>query len=331
MSKLDQVEIFVLGRYPRSARFRKVLRDFDDGKLSDIEYVRTLQEEISYLCGVQIGAGLTIVQDPAPDEHDIFRPYVESWRGVYYDGLLRFFDNNFFYRIPVFIEKPDIQKFYISRRAKALRDIVGPEAKIKIAVPGPVTFAFLSKTQLDKVELVFDIAKLLVMDISRAVETAGLNYVQLDEPFLFDVDAEPKHVELVKEYLSEFRKINVRIILAVYYNAPRQDILEKLIDLPVDMLCIDVINGADKVLEVFRRKRPTVNIALGLLNGREIMIEDYDTVRKLVEKVVEIVCKDVVKGITTTCGFELIPLKYAIEKTVVLGRYGYRLVSEVLS
>ncbi len=331
MSKLDQVEIFVLGRYPRSARFRKVLRDFDDGKLSDIEYVRTLQEELAYLCGVQIGAGLSIVQDPAPDEHDIFRPYVESWRGVYYDGLLRFFDNNFFYRIPVFVEKPDIQKYYISRRAKILREIIGGDIPIKISIPGPVTFAFLSRTQLDRTELVFDIARLLAMDVARAVEIAGLNYIQIDEPFLFDVDAEPRHVDLVRDYLAEFRKVGVKILLAVYYNMPRPEILEKMLDLPVDMLCLDVLSNAEKVLNTIKQRKPTVDLALSVINGREIMVEDYEIVKKLVEKVIEIAGKDAVRGITTTCGFELIPLKYAVQKTIVLGRYGYRLVSEVLS
>ncbi len=322
--------LFVLGRYPRSTKLRKTLRDYDEGRVTDSEYLKVVQEETALYCGVQIGAKLTAVQDPAPEEHDIFRPYVESWRGVYYNGLLRYFDNNFFYRIPVFVEKPDIQKYYISRRVKLIRELVGPDYPIKISIPGPVTFAYLSKSEIDKRELVFDICKLLIMDISRAMEFTTVDFVQIDEPFLFDVDASLEHVELVEEYLKEFKKLNTKIVLAIYFNAPRQDILEKVVELPVECICIDVLSYPNRVIEVLSRKKPSAPLALGIVNGREIMQEDYAHVKALVEKICSIVGKDLIYGLTTTCGFELIPPKAAIEKTILLGMYGNKIIEEVL-
>jgi 5-methyltetrahydropteroyltriglutamate--homocysteine methyltransferase len=239
---------------------------------------------------------------------------------------LRYFDNNFFYRIPVFVDRPDIQKYYITRRVKFMREI-NPDDRIKIVIPGPVTFAYLSKTDLDRKELVFDILRLYQLDLSRAQEYK-LDVLQLDEPILLDVDATLEHCDLVEQYVRELKKtVQCKVGVALYFGVPRDDIIRKVVQLPVDFVCLNVCEHAGRYLEIFRKVKDsiTTKLVLGIVDGRNIRPEEFEEVKKLVEDVVNIVGKDCILGFTTSSWLDLIPLKYAIEKTMLLGRYGLRL------
>ncbi len=320
------MKVFVLGAYPRSAKTRKAIRDLDEGKISIEEARLAILEDISYICGIQSGSGLSLIQDPAIEHHDIFRPFVESWRGVYADGLLRFFDNNFFYRIPVFIEEPDVQRCVIAQRVRMLRKIVHDSA-IKISVPGPVTFTYLSKTELDKTELALSIARAYVLD--SELGDAVPDVFQLDEPFLTDPDASPYHVSILEECVKELKRRFGRIIVSLYYGVPREEVFKKITELPVEAISISLVEYPERSLDILRRCRPEASrTCIGIIDSRDIKVESYEHVKRLVEKTVDALGSKDLYGLTTSSGFELIPLKYAIEKTRALGRYGLRIAEE---
>jgi len=108
---------------------------------------------------------------------------------------------------------------------------------------------------------------------------------------------------------------------------PRDDIIRKVVQLPVDFVCLNVCEHAGRYLEIFRKVKDsiTTKLVLGIVDGRNIRPEEFEEVKKLVEDVVNIVGKDCILGFTTSSWLDLIPLKYAIEKTMLLGRYGLRL------
>lgn len=318
----------MLGAYPRSAKTRKAIRDLDEGKISIEEARLAILEDTAYICGIQVGAGLSYVQDPAVEHHDMFRPFVESWRGVYADGLLRFFDNNFFYRIPVFVEEPDVQRCVISQRVRLLKKLVH-YYPVKISVPGPVTFTFLSKTELDRSELAVSISRAYVLD--SELGDAIPDILQLDEPFLTDPDASPYHVSILEECVRELKRRFSRIIISMYYGVPKEDVFKKVLELPVEAVTISLVEYPDRAFSLLKSTRPELSrVCLGVIDARDIKVEDYEQVRKLVEKAMEVTGSKEIYGLTTSCGFELIPLKYAIEKTQILGRYGLRIAQELV-
>jgi len=321
------MEIFILGGYSRSSKFRKTIRDFDEGKLTCIEYYTSLIEDLAYLCGVQDGSNMTIIQDPQIDFHDIFRPFVESWRGVYYDGLLRYFDNNFFYRIPVFVEEPDIQRCVISTRCRLLKKFIHYKP-VKISVPGPITFVNMSKTDLDKVELAYSISRLYILD----VEIGGIKpeFLQIDEPYIADPDFDEKFLDVLDGCIRELKKVYNRVILSIYFNVPKSSVLKRIFDTSVDLVCISFVEYTDRAFQVLRDVKPEGSrLGLGIIDGRDIKCEDYEYVKKIVDKVLEIVSDRKIGALTTSSSFELIPLEYAIEKTRLLGRYGLRILEEL--
>ncbi len=326
-----EFEVYVLGGYPRSAQVRKALRDYNAGKLTDLELQLILLRETAYLCGIQRGANLTAIQDPLLDAQDIFRSFVESWRNVAISGLLRYFDNNFFYRIPVFTDKPDIQRMCISRRARLLRQIVS-DYRIKIAIPGPVTFSYLSRTELSKEELAHEITRIYVTEL-ESVREYKIDILQVDEPFLLDVDALPDHYDLAGDCVKELKRVyEGKLVVALYFGFPREECVKKLTDLPTDYVSISVVEYPDRWLNILRRvDLGDKKLILGIMDSRNVRLESYEEIRELLLKFCDVVGKERIAGITTSAWLDLIPLQYAIAKTTVLGQYGLRLREELFS
>ncbi len=309
-----------LGGYPRSRIARYALRDKERG---DITYGRVEEEIIaasSAVIGAQLAAGFPYVVDGMLDWHDIFRPFVEAWRNVTPTGLLRYFDNNFFYRIPVFIDDPEPTNPVLASRVRRFLPLAEP-AKIKVVIPGPVTLVRMSQNRsgLSDSELVERVATLLADEAKKAVK-AGASLVQVDEPFLTDIDATEDDARLAVEMASLIKsKAGVPIALSVYFNVPEPKVYEVLIDSDADYLGIDVIDAPERGTELitaFSGIKPV--LMLGVIDARRIYDDDFDKIASIVERVVEKTgAKELV--LTTSTWLDLISYKYAIRKTRLLG------------
>jgi len=322
---LTQVYAEVLGGYPRSARVRKLLRRLEEkAEAGHVETLRAIWEDTLMIAGVQLGAGLDYVVDPVLEWHDPLRPFVEAWRNVAVDGLLRWFDNNFFYRIPVFIDAPDPKRYVVAPRVLQLKEALPSFARIKTVLPGPVTFAKLSKNKTGKSleELADDIAAILAREARAAVE-AGAAAVQLDEPWLADVEATPDDAalaaELADKILRAAKEAGAETRLAIEYNVPEPQVYEKLLEAKsVDYLVLDVADAPEKALSLIEARGAPEGLGLGIVQARNIYRENYGKVKPWIERAVE-AARPKRLLLTTSAWLDLIPLQYAIEKTNILG------------
>ncbi|HIP65648.1 MAG TPA: hypothetical protein EYH08_03870 [Pyrodictium sp.] len=321
----------VLGGYPRSARLRKALRKLEEeGEAGLAEVQRVVYEDMLVVVGVQLGAGMYSVVDGMLDWHDPLRPFAEAWRGVYIDGLLRWFDNNFFYRIPVFVEEPDPKRFVLAPRVKTLRSILPDWARIRVVVPGPYTFTKLSKNRTGRNdrELMEIIARLLAEEVRRAVE-AGASVVQVDEPMFADVDAKPDEASEAVEAVNIVFKAagNAETRLAIPYNVPSPDIYERILDVKAKTIILDFVDAFERGLKLVREKGVGGHeLGAGVIEARNIYIEPYERFASQLNAI-----KSVYRGdrllVTTSAWLDLIPFHYAVEKTRILGHYTTRYAS----
>lgn len=315
----------VLGGYPRSARVRKLLRRLEEkGEAGHVEALRAVWEDTVFIAGAQAGAGLDYVVDPVLEWHDPLRPFVEAWRNVAVDGLLRWFDNNFFYRIPVFVDAPDPKRYVVAPRVRQLREALPGWVRLKIVLPGPVTFTRLSRNKSGKSseELAEDIAAILAREAKAAVE-AGAAAVQLDEPWLADVEATPDDAalaaELASRVLGEAKAAGAETRLAVEYNVPEPPVYENLLGTKsLDYLVLDVADAPEKALKLLREKGSPEGLGLGVVQARNIYREHYGRVKQWIDEAIRAASPGRLL-LTTTAWLDLIPLQYAIEKTNILG------------
>ncbi|NPA05565.1 MAG: methylcobalamin--homocysteine methyltransferase [Crenarchaeota archaeon] len=324
----------LVGGFPRSERLRKALRRLEEkGSVGVVETLRVLWEEELVLVGVQLGAGLRCVVDPMLDWHDLLRPFVEAWRGVYADGLLRWFDNNFFYRVPVFVEEPSPQRFVLAPRVRSLRERLPSWVGLKVVVPGPYTFAKLSR-RLGGIgfwDLVGYLADLLAVEVRKAVE-AGASVVQVNEPILGDVAVDAEEAGRAVEYINRVlgAAAGAETILAVEYNVPSPDVYEKaVLEARADYLLIDIADYPDRAFKLLSSKGLGGHgLAAGVLDARSIYLEPYSRFEELVSRAVSAARPEKLL-VTPNTGFELIPYRYGVAKARLLGQHYARLVERM--
>ncbi len=316
----------VLGGYPRSRLARYTLRDLERGDLSLSDYTQRIRATHAEIIGVQKGAGLPVVVDGMVDWHDMFRPFVRSWRNVSLDGLLRYFDNNFFYRIPVFTGEPDIIEPVWAWRVREFSLLADP-ARLKIVLPGPLTMAKMSKnnTSLSIEDLADRIARLLRREVELV---SGFDvFVQIDEPILSDrkttVDDAKLAVDLANEIVKD---VEDRSVFAVYFDFPSKSIVEELLNLNAKYLMLDI---SDSIIRAEREAVPLTGHVpvLGIIDGRRI---HEDQISERIIRIIKTLAQDTEEiVVSTTTWMDLIPYRYALKKTFILARTVESLASKL--
>ncbi|MEB3860628.1 MAG: hypothetical protein GSR84_00225 [Desulfurococcales archaeon] len=309
----------VLGGFPRSRYARYALRDRERGVIPFKDDVEAIDRASVQVIGAQLAAGLPVVVDGMIDWHDIFRPFVDAWRNVTVDGLLRYFDNNFFYRIPVFTGEPDPREYVTPRRVLRFKEVADP-ATLKVVLPGPVSFAFMAKNNsgLSNEELAEKIAYILRDEAKKAIE-AGASLVQVDEPFLADIDATRDHARLAAELVNKIVEgIEDKAIVSVYFNVPEPSVFEELLNTKARYMMVDVVDAPGRAEKLIRGTGfGSHTPVIGAIDARRIIDDKPSFVEKFL-KMVDAGVDEVV--VTTSTWLDLIPFRYALRKVYVLGR-----------
>ncbi len=319
----------VLGGYPRSREARHLLRDVERGVLNPSNISARLLKIHAEIIGVQKATGFPYIVDGMTDWHDIFRPFIKSWRNVSINGLLRYFDNNFFYRVPVFTGEPDIISPVLSPRVREFSSLADP-ARLKVVVPGPVTMVRMSRnlTGLSSEELAEKIANLLRREVEEAV-AAGAGFIQVDEPFLSDIDASKDDAYLAVDLVNRIVKgFEEQSSVAVYFNIPSKDVYRVLLNVSTKYLSIDVYDAPRRAFDLIRSMGFGGHIpVLGVIDGRRIHDDDLNNIIENVSSLEENNSVDELV-LTTTTWMDLIPYRYSLRKTIILSRLVERYAEE---
>ncbi|MGH2734313.1 MAG: methylcobamide--CoM methyltransferase, partial [Actinomycetota bacterium] len=138
----------VVGSYPKPPdegdRFvlRQTLHRIERGEASDDDLRATLDDLARAAITEQEQAGIDIVTDGQVRWEDIVTPFARHIAGFEIGGLLRFFDNNVYYRRPVCTGEVDWRG---PSSVEAFKFAASSATKpVKAVIPGPVTFARLS-------------------------------------------------------------------------------------------------------------------------------------------------------------------------------------------
>ncbi len=321
-----------LGGYPRPRSVRRLLRQSERGEVDPEYRVRLLASASSAVIGAQIAAGFDVVVDGMLDWHDIFRPFASAWRNVTPTALLRYFDNNFFYRIPLFTAEPEPVEPVLAPRVRLYVPLAEP-AGLKVVVPGPVTFTLMSEVigGLRRDELAEAIARLLADEVRAAVE-AGASFVQVDEPILGDPEVGRDEASLAADLASRIAGAagEAETMLAVYFYPPKREVYEEVLKAKVDYVMIDAVDGGGKgatlVAEAGGGRK---GVALGVIDARSIYMDRYEGVKSLVEAALEGLREKESLILTTSTWLDLIPYSYSIKKTRLLGLYAERIAGDL--
>jgi 5-methyltetrahydropteroyltriglutamate--homocysteine methyltransferase len=222
--------------------------------------------------------------------------YFAMARGYQKDGLditamemTKWLDTNYHYIVPEFTAS---QEFKLSNEnvfteySNAQKHI---RQKAKPVLVGPVSYLLLGKEKEEGFERV-DLIKKLVpvyVEIINRLKLQGAEWIQLDEPCLaLDLSKKEKEAfEFAYRYIAN-RVSGIKLLIATYFEG-LLDNTQLAVNLPIYALHIDLVRAPEQLDEVLALIPGTLQLSLGVVDGRNVWKNDYEKSLSLINKAVE--------------------------------------------
>ncbi|WP_306305615.1 hypothetical protein [Metallosphaera hakonensis] len=236
--------------------------------------------------------------------------------------LMRFYDNNFYYRKPVIKEEIKANPDEYNRALKESLDLAKKaeySGVVKGVITGPLTYALLSDDRY------YDNAQELIFAYSKEVNSvlksipSGIGAVEIHEPSFFEKGIKSSLISRLSEAYSEmFKGVNIEKHLITYFRViPAK--LDTFFNLPVDVYGLDVIENLNALAQIYKRVKDR-KMFFGVLNTRNTKLERVSTIRRIVEKAYQNGSSLVLIG--NSAPMDFIPEIIAIRKLKLLKKVG---------
>jgi 5-methyltetrahydropteroyltriglutamate--homocysteine methyltransferase len=309
---------YLHGIYPRSEELVAATRDLDRGRTTPEAVADRRAQDLTELVRAQQEAGLDFFSDGLLAWQDLFRSLVKATPGLKNGALVRWFDNNTFYRAPDVERDLGMASDFDSLAA---HDVPSPRVG---TLPSPYLFSRVTVTNGSQNDLMQEVAARVLRPAAEQLVTAGAALVQLQEPWLafhgiHEDDWAPFHeaVHTVTEGLGATTVLHTYFGDAAPYAAQLQE-------LPVDVIGFDFVETDVEALGGGWSK----DVLVGCVDGRRSVLEPVDDVVAFAEHAAEVLGAPTVY-VSSNCDLEFLPRDLAAEKVRRLGDAVRRLKESV--
>ena len=199
--------------------------------------------------------------------------------------MTKWFDTNYHYLVPEFDASQQFSLLY-NKCLEEFREALAIGIHTKPVLIGPVSFLLLGKIKDDTLQLPALLDKLLpvYIQVLQSLHEAGATWVQIDEPTLV-LDLTPEQQDLFLQTYTQIRKAvpALKLLLTTYFG-DLQDNTALTVKLPVDALHIDLVRAPEQLDAVLAVLPENVQLSVGVVNGRNIWKNNYDTSLSLIRK-----------------------------------------------
>jgi 5-methyltetrahydropteroyltriglutamate--homocysteine methyltransferase len=212
-----------------------------------------------------------------------------------------------------------------------------PDMPLKIALPGPLTFAAFINAESEAVSDLFDELQAVVRQEIEALVSAGCNYVQLDEPGLtitpygLSLNEAAGAINAVLKGVSD----NTAVHVCFGNNAGRpfadrrlSRLMPALKSLKCKQLMLEFANREMAEIELLKPLSEQFSVAAGVIDVKNFYVETADDVMERLNRCLEFIAADKLT-VTADCGFSALPRHLARAKMGAMTA-GARLVGDKL-
>lgn len=326
------MEIFAYlhGIYPRSEALVRATRDHDRGRIPDQALREQYERDYARLIELQRGAGLRPLSDGLLNWQDVFRPLSEIVAGWEPGALVRYFDNNTFYRQPHITGPLQLDEDKLDGWLERYVQTQRAEDEPWVAtLPSPGFFAYASRDEHygSKRALAQAYAEEVLGPLVHALAKKGVQWVQLQEPWLAFHRPEGG-LDVLKgafNALVRHKPSGLKLALHLYFGdaAPLLNELLKL-DLGIDAVGADFVATDLEALPPLRGR----TLLLGCVDSRESWVETPEQILSFAKRVLEELEPDGL-ALVPNADLELVPEAIAHKKAQALGEALQRLRAEL--
>ncbi|HET9316053.1 MAG TPA: hypothetical protein VFQ51_10710 [Vicinamibacteria bacterium] len=307
-----------IGETPEAQRHRRAYAQHERGEISAAEWQAVEDEVAQQVVREQAATGLDIVTDGQVRWYDPISHLARHLDGVQINGLLRYFDTNFYFRQPVVSGRLRRRQPVLRREYEVAR--AATDRVVKPVLTGPFSLAcgsILEGGYRDRRELARAYAEVLQHEVADLVH-AGAALIQVDEPYLL---RHPEDADLVREGLTALAEARGHAHLALYtFFGDALPLWDEIMAMPVDVVGLDLTYGpklADRIAEAGAPR----SLVLGVVDGRNTKLETRDAVFRILDRALPGLRAPA--GIGPSCGLELLPRARArakLENMVAIAR-----------
>ncbi|MFC7057461.1 5-methyltetrahydropteroyltriglutamate--homocysteine methyltransferase [Halovenus salina] len=195
-------------------------------------------------------------------------------------GIVRYYNNNNFYREPVVTDELDFDGDIASELDQAADHV---ETSLQGVLPGPYSLADLATDDYygDEDEFLAAIADFLAGELDAF---AGVETVFLLEPSLVENPFDNERGERVSAAVDTVASAtDADVVVFPYWGALDEHVYAHLLDAEFEALGFDLISNHDDNVYNAQEYGTTDDVALGIVDGQNTLVEDSETVRERIE------------------------------------------------
>lgn len=189
--------------------------------------------------------------------------------------MTKWFDTNYHYIVPEFKSSTTFEPAFEA----LFRELVEARAldlNIKPVLIGPLTYLYLGKEKEPAFNRLSLLPRLLPVyqEVLARLKDQGIEWVQIDEPALV-LDLPPEWLAALSGVYKQLAPLAPKILLATYFAAI-DHVIERLAQLPIAGLHIDLVRAPEQLgacVDAWPAERV---LSLGLVDGRNIWRCDLD-------------------------------------------------------
>lgn len=265
---------------------------------------------------IQQDNGIDIVTEGQLSWDDLLVFPTTRMEGVEMGGIVRFYDNNRFYREPSIVNELNRTQPLTAHQYRSARHVA--DTSVKAVMPGPYSLARLSKNEYYNNETdYYDAFAETVNQELQALDDGGAELIQLDEPSLTGVNDEGIDIEAAIRSISHATEgVSASVIVTTYFG----DITEAYPELlnVVDGIALDFVSGEQNLQAVEEHGSPP-RLGIGCMNARNTRLEPIEELVETVDEVLDNGSPDQVY-LGPNCGLDFLPWTVMKDKVKRLGR-----------
>jgi 5-methyltetrahydropteroyltriglutamate--homocysteine methyltransferase len=315
------VKAYQHGIYPRSEGVVAATRGLERGRVSQADVDAAFEQDTADFVAAQREAGLDLFSDGLLRWQDIFRPLVEATNGLEARTLVRWFDNNSFFRAP-----EPVGNLSVAAEVPEVYGDAGLPTPRVATLPSPFMFSRAAQTTGDRDALMKDLSREVLAPVAAALAGHGYEVIHLQEPWLtyFGIDA--GSWDDFEKALTDLRSAlpdGTTLVLHTYFGDPAPHV-DRLRNLPVDAVGVDLVESDASELGTGWE----CGILAGCLDGRSSLVEPAEAVVSMVRDLVDRTGAPSL-FVSSSCDLELLPTDLARAKVLRLGEISARLKEEL--
>ncbi|NOJ17743.1 5-methyltetrahydropteroyltriglutamate--homocysteine S-methyltransferase [Vibrio jasicida] len=192
--------------------------------------------------------------------------------GAAASDMTKWFNTNYHYIVPEF-SKDDTFEVSWPQLFEEVNEAVKAGHKVKPVLLGPLSYLYLGKEVEEDFDRLTLLPRLLTayQAILSKLASQGVEWVQIDEPIL-SLELESKWLDAFKLAYQVIRS-DVKVLLTTYFDSVT-DTLDKIIELSVDGLHVDLSASPEQFEEVVAKLPSGWVLSAGVVNGRNVWRSD---------------------------------------------------------